>query len=87
MRRRGFERVAVVGAVVPGRREHGLPLSDGLLEQEVLGLLQAGLSRLDGLLAQAPARADDLVAVGVDDRGVLVGGVVDHTVGAGLGPS
>ena len=77
----GLLRVAVVRAVVAGGREHGLALRGRLLEQVVLGFLEALLPGLQGLLAEAPAGRDDLVAVGVDDRRVLVERVVDVGVG------
>src|SRR6202034_2135626 len=79
----GLRGVAIVAAVVAGRGEYRLPLRGGLLEQFVLGLLQAGLPGLDGLLAQPPAGAHHLVGVGADDGRVLVHRVVVGAVGAG----
>ena len=81
-RGRRLESVAVVGAVVTSGAEHRLPLRGGLFEQQVLRLLETGLAELDGLLAQPPAGAHDLVGVGVDDRRVLVDRVVVGAVGA-----
>ena len=49
------ELVAVIAAGVSGGGEDRLALRGGLLEQQVLGLLDAGLAELHGLLAQAPA--------------------------------
>ena len=59
-----------------------------MLEQQVLRLLQPPVSHLRRLLAFAPARGDDPVPIGVDDRRVLperVGlrGDVDVDVGPG----
>jgi len=47
-------------------------LGCGLLEQQVLSLLHAGLGHLGQLLADAPARGDNLVDVLVHDLRVLV---------------
>src|SRR5205807_5502312 len=69
---RRLEGVAVVAALVAGGREDGLALGGRLLEDDVLGLLDAGRALLDGLLAEPPARRHDLVDVVVDDLGVLV---------------
>ena len=66
------EGVAVVAAFVAGGGEDRLTLRGCLLEEEVLGLEHAWLSLLHCLLAETPARADGLVGVVVDDRGVLV---------------
>jgi hypothetical protein len=65
-----------VGTGVSGGGEDRLPLGRGLLEQQVLCLLQTRLAELDVLLAQTPARADHLGGVGLDHRQVLVDRVV-----------
>src|SRR6201999_4425475 len=54
-RSRGLARVAIVRAVVAGGREHGLALCGGLLEEIVLGFLEALLAGLQRLLADTPA--------------------------------
>ncbi len=64
--------VALVVAGVSCRRQDSLALGCGLLEQQVLSLLHAGLGHLGQLLADAPARGDNLVDVLVHDLRVLV---------------
>ena len=83
--RRSLAGVAVVRAVVASRPEDGLPLGGGLLEEQVLSLLEARLALLDGLFAKTPARAHDLVLIGVDDGHVAVDRVVVDPVRARAG--
>ena len=49
-------------------------------------MLEPWLAEFDGLLAQAPARAHDLVLVSVDDRRVVIDRVVVDAVSPGAGP-
>ena len=78
---------AVLGSAVAAGGEDALTLDRGLGEEEVLGL---GDALAEERFAQAPADADDLGAVVVDDgakgvegAGVAVGALVDEDVGGG----